>query len=192
MSTLCNCTPNVPPLPLLDCIRQQKSAGADLLVFKLCSYQFNDVTDITEWQSALLSGNVILIPHAKITRSAPSITTATDASGGEYATGENYSITIEDADMPYDPNTTAPSVDSRKHPLWDSIKWKPGYYQVAWNHVDAPNSVYGFYKVNGSNVTEQSGETALESRKFMGDITFSTGGQFQPAPVALLDLRQLF
>ena len=192
MSNLCNCTPNVPPLPALNCDREQKAAGADLLVLKLCSYQFADPTDITEWTTALASGNVILIPHAKISRPAPSITTTTDARGGEYATGEIYSITIEDADMPYDPATVAPAVDSRKHPLWDSVKWSPRLYEVGWNHVDAPNSFYGFYRINGSNVTEQSGETALESRKFMGDITFSTGGQFQPAPVALLDLRQLF
>lgn len=192
MPTLCNCIPNVPPLPALNCQREQKAAGSDLLVLKLCSYQFTDITDIAEWQSALASGNVIFIPHGKNSRPAPAITTDTDASGGEYATGEIYTINVIDADIPYDPATVAPAVDSRKHPLWDSIKWNPRLYNVGWLQADQQNSFYGFYKINGSTVTEQSGETALESRKFMGDITFSTGGQFQPAPVALLNLNTLY
>jgi len=191
MPTLCNCIPNVPPLPALNCQREQKAAGSDLIVLKLCSYQFTDVTDITEWAAAVASGNVILIPHGKNLRPAPNITTATNARGGNYATGENYILTVEDADMPYDPATVAPAVDSRKHGVWDSVKWNPSLYNLGWNHVDAQNSFYGFYTISGSSVTEQAGETALESRKFMGDIEFTTGGQFQPAPVALLDLNSL-
>lgn len=189
--SLCNCIPVVPTFTP-NCVREQKAAGIDLLWFQLCSYQFTDITDITEWQSAVLSGNIILIPHLKATRPAPTETTDTDAFGGEYTTGEIYSLSITDADMPYDPAITAPAVSSLKHPFWDSPKWNPSYWRLGWLQSDADFSVYGAYPIMGSNVTEQSGETALESRKFMGDIRFRTGGQFQPTPVARLDLRTLY
>lgn len=189
--SLCNCVPVVPTFTP-DCKRSQKAAGIDVLYFQLCSYQFTDITDIAEWQAAVISGNIVLIPHLKATRPAPTETTDTDAFGGDYTTGEIYLLSVTDADMPYDPAVTAPSVLSTKPPVWDSIKWNPSYWKMGWLHADADNSVYGSYPVIGSNVTEQSGETALESRKFMGDIRFRTGGQFQPTPVARLDLRTLF
>lgn len=190
MSSLCNCIPVIPPLPALNCDREQKPAGIDLLILKLCSYLFTDPTDITEWQTAVQTGNVILIPHAKIIRPAPTQTTATDANGGSYVTGEIHTLTVEDADIPYDPATVVPAVDSRKHPLWDKFKSSPRQFDVAWLHTN--NDLYAFYRMTGSTVTEQSGETALESRKFMGDITYTTGSLAQPAPIAILDLHTLY
>lgn len=84
------------PTPYDGCEDVTKKYGANHLILVKCDYQFTDITDDTEWDAAITSGDISCTPEGKVTIPEPSFTSIPITGCGREITGDvEYIIDFE-------------------------------------------------------------------------------------------------
>jgi hypothetical protein len=131
MSLLCSTTCGTiasPPASYFDCTDEFREYGANLFALVKCDYQFTDITDATEWNTAITSGDVQISPPGQVLMQAPT-QTVTEIEGCRREVVGDIQYTI-------DFNTLQVAPDLSDYTYWKTLFANAAAYRIIIIHCD--------------------------------------------------------
>lgn len=173
------CAVDVPQHPSSQCPVVTRSGGIHRLIFKTCDYEFTDITDLTEWQTAQTADDVHATGALKASKPQGSEETKKVSScSPETVVGMQKQIDFED----YNSDNT----NFNDYAFWNTIMTNQTKYHMAYLTCDGLLYAWieSFALVVDDNIEEDS-ETG--NTFFAGNVRYNLKTMIVPQLIAGLD-----
>ena len=178
-----DCSIDLPGAYSNACTVHEKEGGIHRIGFIKCDYEFTDITDDSEWNTAIDNGDAVWSGLLKGSKPRGSfVKRRVDSCSPEQVIGSEKSITFEDY------NSDAVDGGTGEYDFWNTILENVRSYRLVFLTCDG--YLYGPIDKFTIEVDEEIGESQNDSRFIGGTIYWQSKTMEVPTYVGDLDISQ--
>lgn len=126
-STTCGTLPTV-PASYFGCVDNMREFGSNHFALIKCDYQFTDITDVAEWEAAVVSGDVQISPPGRLIAQSPTQTVAEIEGCRREVPGDIQHV--------WDFTTEQVADDLADYAYWKEVFQNSAGYRIVFLHCD--------------------------------------------------------